>query len=256
MRTSCKLILLAGLLVLAASCSPRRYQYLRDVEYGETYPARQAPELRLQPEDRIAIQVFSSDPKLAAPFNTATGMDEGGRSVYTAAHYTVDQHGNIDFPVLGSLHVEGRTTIEVKEEIARQIVDLGYIKEPVVKVELDNFHITYLGESNNGILTVKGESLTVLEAVAQIGSLSTRARINDIMVIRTEEGQRQAYRVNLQTREVFDSPVYYLQQNDLIYIKPRGLRRSPDLQAVNSSLSPVLHIANVISNILVWMKLL
>ncbi len=157
--------------------------------------------------------------------------------------------------MLGTLPVEGRTTIEVKEEIARQIIESGHIKEPVVKVELENFHITYLGEHNNGILTVKGESLTVLEAVAQIGDLSQRTRINDIMVIRTENGVRQAYQVNLQTRDVFDSPVYYLQQNDLIYIKPRGLRTSQNLQAINSTISPIIHIANVISNILIWKKL-
>lgn len=250
------LILLAATAALLASCaSPRQVQYLRDVEYGEVYPASHAPELRLQPEDRLAIQVFSSEPKLAAPFNTVTGLDEGGNSVYTAAHYLVDKHGDIDFPVLGKLHVEGRTTIEVNNEITRQIIELGHIKEPVVKVELENFHITYLGETNNGILTVKGESLNILEAVAQIGSLSRRTRINDIMVIRTENGQRQAYRVNLQTKDVFDSPVYYLQQNDLIYIKPRGLRTSQNLQTINNTISPLIHIANVISNILIWRKL-
>ena len=250
------LILLAATAALLASCaSPRQVQYLRDVEYGEVYPASHAPELRLQPEDRLAIQVFSSEPKLAAPFNTVTGIDEGGNSVYTAAHYLVDKHGDIDFPVLGKLHVEGKTTIEVNNEITRQIIELGHIKEPVVKVELENFHITYLGENNNGILTVKGESLNILEAVAQIGTLSRRTRINDIMVIRTENGQRQAYRVNLQTKDLFNSPVYYLQQNDLIYIKPRGLRTSQNLQAINSTLSPIIHIANVVSNILIWRKL-
>ena len=250
------LFLLAAAAALLASCaSPRQVQYLRDVEYGEVYPASHAPELRLQPEDRLAIQVFSSEPKLAAPFNTVTGLDEGGNSVYTAAHYLVDKHGDIDFPVLGKLHVEGRTTIEVNNEITRQIIELGHIKEPVVKVELENFHITYLGEHNNGIITVKGESLNVLEAVAQIGSLSRQTRINDIMVIRTENGQRQAYRVNLQTKDVFDSPVYYLQQNDLIYIKPRGLRTSQNLQTINSTISPIIYIANVISNILIWRKL-
>ena len=124
-----------------------------------------------------------------------------------------------------------------------------------MKVELENFHITYLGENNNGILTVKGESLNILEAVAQIGTLSRRTRINDIMVIRTENGQRQAYRVNLQTKDIFDSPVYYLQQNDLIYIKPRGLRTSQNLQTINSTISPIIHIANVVSNILIWRKL-
>lgn len=250
------LFLLAAVAALLASCAaPHQMQYLRDVKYGEVYPAAHAPELRLQPEDRLAIQVFSSEPKLAAPFNTVTGLDEGGNSVYTAAHYLVDKHGDIDFPVLGKLHVEGKTTIEVNKEITRQIIDLGHIKEPVVKVELENFHITYLGETNNGILTVKGESLNILEAVAQIGTLTRRTRINDIMVIRTENGQRQAYRVNLQTKDVFDSPVYYLQQNDLIYIKPRGLRTSQNLQALNSTLSPIIHIANVVSSILIWRKL-
>ena len=256
MKTKISWILLAGVLLLSASCTTaRQISYLRDVEYGEQLAAHPAPELRLQPEDRISIQVFSSDAELAAPFNTFSGISQDEHPVTTAAQYTIDRNGNIDFPVLGTLHVEGLTLREVKEQIGGQIAEKGFIREPILRVELENFQVTYLGERTNGILEVENESLNLLEAMAQIGSLSAQTKFDDIMVIRTENGVRQAYSVNLQTKEIFDSPVFYLQQNDIIYIKPRGLRRNENWEAIQNIFTPFMYIGTIVSQLLIWAKL-
>ncbi len=249
MKTMRKLTLFACLLVLLASCTaPSRITYLRDMEYNQAYAAAKAPELRLHPEDQISIQVLSTDPALAAPFNASNGTEQGT----SVAQYTLDKDGNIDFPVLGVMHVEGMTVKEVKDRIASQIIEMGYIREPIVKVELSNFKITVLGEANNGILDVSGESINLLQVIARTGYVGDLAKVNDVMVIRTENGQRQAYSVNLQTRELFDSPVFYLQQNDIVYVKPRGLRSNVNVQAIMSGISPLFSITSILSTLLLW----
>ena len=215
------LSLAAGALLLASCASPVTLGYLRDMEYNVNYQARKAPELKLQSEDVLNIKVMSSDPELAAPFNSWTGTS-GGDLLTT---YTVDNNGEIDFPVLGSLKVEGKTIDEVKDEIVSKISTMGYIKEPIVMATLENFRVTVIGEVNE-ILRAEGESFNLIQAIAQMDIPRHSSRIDDVMVIRTQDGIRRAYQVNLQTKDLYDSPVYYLQQNDVIYVKPKGIRLS------------------------------
>ena len=124
MKTKLSLFLLGSLLMLASCATPATLGYLRDMEYDVDYQASKAPELKLQSEDVLDIKVMSSDPELAAPFNSWTGT--GGGELLTT--YTVDNKGEIDFPVLGALPVEGKTIDELKDEIAAKISSMGYIK--------------------------------------------------------------------------------------------------------------------------------
>ena len=249
-----RLIWLAVLAIglFAASCvTPSQVSYLRDVEYGVDYDARPAPELKLQPEDRIRVQVFSEDPTLAIPFNAGIITQEGNAVSTPLNGYTVDKDGNIDFPVLGLMQVEGKTIKQVKEMIAGQIQQLGYIKNPVVNINMENFRITIIGEMQPSVITVPGTSMTLLEAIASATVAQERRRITDVMVIRTENGQRKAYSVNLQKKALFDSPVYYLQQNDIIYVKPKGWRMSSTTQTIVQSLNMALSMGSMITSILV-----
>ena len=223
-----KLMLLSAVGVLLAACStPKKLSYLRDLEYNVPFEARPAPELRLKVDDRISIQVFSDQMELAAPFNAAGVNIEGEDGSLLSSTYGVDARGNIDFPILGELHVEGKTLNEVQKEISAEITRRGYIKDPVVKAELENFTVTVIGQMGAKILPVEGTSITILQVLAQIESKETEgAKLPDVAVVRTENGKRQAYSINLQTKALYDSPVFYLQQNDLIYVKPRGLKLS------------------------------
>ena len=141
MKASVKLALLAVVLSANACITPSKITYIKDMEYGKDYPAKPAPELRIQKGDQLSIQVFSSDPALAVPFNTGALTSEGV-GVTRAATYIVDSYGEIDFPVLGRLPLEGLTLKEVQKDIANRIINLGYIKEPVVSVNLENFTVT------------------------------------------------------------------------------------------------------------------
>jgi polysaccharide export outer membrane protein len=222
-----KLLLLPAVGVLLVACSsPRKISYLRDLEYNVPFEAHPAPELRLKVEDRISIQVFCEQPELAAPFNAAGVQIESEGGTLLSTTYGVDARGNIDFPILGEIHVEGKTLNEVQKEIAAEITRRGYIKDPVVKAELENFTVTVIGQLGQQILPVEGSSLNMIQLLAQLSGDLETAKIPDVTVIRTENGMRQAYQVDFQTKELYNSPVFYLQQNDVIYVKPRGIQLS------------------------------
>ena len=247
--------MLAALVALMASCTtPAKIAYLRDMQYDTPYLAKQAPELRLQVDDKLSIQVFSTDAELAAPFNVGNGLvGESGQGL-TATTYTVDKKGDIQFPVLGTMHVQGKTLNEVKEWVSSEIVRLGYIREPIVNVDMENFSITVLGETGRSVMPVQGNSINILQVIARSGGTTEYSKIPDVMVIRTEEGVRMAYSINLQSKDLFDSPVFYLRQNDIVYVKPRGFRTSSSLNAVMSALSPIFTAATAISTILILAK--
>jgi len=243
------------MVVLPVSCTtPARIGYLRDLEYNTEYAARPAPELKLKVDDQIAIQVYSVDPELSAPFNTGAGLTTGsGIEASMSSSYTVDGEGNIDFPVLGNIYVEGKTLAEVRKIIADEIARRGYIREPVVKASLENFTITILGQTGQSVMPVKGNSINILQVIAEAGGIAAEtAKINDIMVVRTENGERKAYTLNLQTKNLYESPVFYLQQNDLVYVKPRGLRMSNAGDLFLKIFSPAISAVSAIAYMLLW----
>lgn len=216
MKAKSFLTLLAAAVLLAACSSPAKLGYLRDMEYNVSYPAAKAPELKLQTNDNLTIHVYSTvDELLADPFNKGA-----------ADNFVVDYDGNIDFPVLGKIYVEGLTLNQVKEEIAHRINTSGYMKDPIVNINLNNFTITVLGETGKSVMPVPDNRINILQVIAQSGGTTTASKIRDIMVIRTEEDHRMAYSLNLQSKDIFDSPVFYLQQNDIVYVKPQGLQFS------------------------------
>ena len=226
------------------------------MEYNKAYDVIPAPELIIQPGDMLGILVSSEDPLLAAPFNGAsptTGV-EASLSASTPV-YTVNTGGVIQFPVLGSLPVAGKTTGQIEDEITRRIVFMGYIKEPVVNVQLSNFTVTVIGSAGNKIIESKGPSMNLLQAIAQTSGASERTKINDVMVIRTENGQRMAYQVNLQKKELFESPVFFLRQNDVLYIKPRATTLSVEGSTALAFANTFLTVLSIFTNYLLWSNL-
>ena len=255
MRTKCKWWILTAIFLLPLSCAtPAKIGYLRDMEYNEPQIARPAPELRLKVDDRLSIQVFADEPELAAPFNAILlprVKEQIGTSLLGTT-YGVDAQGNIDFPVLGTIHVEGKTINEVKKEIADEIIRRGYIKEPGVKIELENFTITVVGETETSVMPIEGGCVNILQVIAASGGTDEKAKIPDIMVVRNENGLRTAYTINLQSKDMFDSPVFWLQQNDLVYIKPRGLRLSTGGDLFLKIFSPAIAAISSIAYMLLW----
>ena len=245
------LILFATL--LASCASPSTLGYLRDMEYDVAYPAKQAPDLKVQPDDNLQIQVYSTiDSELAAPFNMGLGTASLGDN--NATVYTVSKSGEIIFPVLGTIPVEGLTLEEIRDMIADRINKSGYMKDPIVKIALQKFNVTVLGETGKSVMEIKENSFNLLQLLARSGGTTSSSKITDVMVIRTENGERKAYSVNLQSKDLFDSPVYYLQQNDIVYMKPKGLTMSTTGNTIVSSLQTVFSFITSIAYATWWLN--
>ncbi|MCT4013575.1 polysaccharide biosynthesis/export family protein [Elizabethkingia anophelis] len=200
------------------------------------YPVAEAPALRLQKNDRISIQVSAKSLELAAPFNTVAGTYKVGNdgNVTTgvdqssnAQGYLIDREGNIAFPVLGNLHVEGLTLEEVRDLIRNRLINDRLINEPIVKVEILNFKVSITGAIGNRVIDVPDGKMTLLEAITKAGGININAAPDKITVIREEDGMRRKIVTNIQSQEIFNSPAYYLRQNDIVYIEPRTTEVTP-----------------------------
>ena len=247
------LLLLSAALLAGACSTPAKTTWLMDLDYGTDYPAPPAPELVIQADDVLGIQVSSETPQLAQPFSLSQNLPSGDRAGRDNL-YLVDRDGNIEFPLLGFIPVAGKTLKEVKDHIAGEIRDKGYIKNPIVIVTLENFSVTVVGNVGNRVLPVKGNSINLLEVLANAGGITDNSKIKDVMVVRTENGQRTAYSVNLQKKDLFESPVFYLKQNDVVYVKPQGTRLNASGQTVMTFVSSALSLANIIAYLLIWTR--
>lgn len=255
-----KIILMGGLglaLFLNSCYSAKDMTYLQDMEAFKSYPMEEQNEVKIQQYDRLAITVAAKNPALATPFNLSNGtggvfsidnMSKASSDNKETKGYVVNQNGNIEFPVLGSLYVEGLTCSQVRDKIKKMLVDKGYIKEPIVVVDLLSFQISMLGEVNHeGIHTVQKKSLNLLEAIAMAGGLTDNARLDRVMVIRTENGKRTAYAHNLRLQEIYSSPVFQLQQNDVVYVEPNRYKPNGKRERIKSDFSLLLSIAAIVT---------
>lgn len=241
MKKTGVLMSLLAVLLLASSCATRKsYVYLNDMKMGQKYQFDAKHEAVVHRDDRLAITVSCKNPELAVPFNVQSGLIEVtgsgrvvGNSVNANKGYRVDVDGNIDFPILGKLRVEGLSVSEVKDLISQRIKDGNYINEPLVDVEFLNFKYTVLGAvGSNGTFTVEGDRITLIEALAKAGDVTSKARLDRIMVIREMGDSRQVFAHDIRSKDIFDSPCYYLQQNDIVYVEPKYKKKDMEDKSI------------------------
>lgn len=218
-----------ALLLLASCASPKKFVYLNDMEPGKQYPVNTETVTIVHENDRLDIKVTCRTPELAVPFNSQVGAyrlsADGGvtaAGVETVEQgYRVDADGNIIFPILGKLKVAGKSLKQVADMIEGMISEGGYIRDPQVSIEFLNFKYTILGATGAGSYSVDGDRITILEAIAKAGDLSKEARLDRIAVIRTVDGKQEIFFNDIRTADIFMSPTYYLQQNDIVYVEPK-----------------------------------
>jgi polysaccharide export outer membrane protein len=240
MKTT-KILLFASVLCLGltTSCiSNKKMIYLQGAtqDYALPHDIEDYFELRAQSDDQLAISVASKDVELLARFNNNT-LIGGGNNSQTGtntvnvssgvSYFRVDKEGNIEFPIFGTIHVGGMTTGEISKMIQKRMIEEGYINDAVVNTKIMSFKVTVMGDVKApGTQTYQGERLTILEALGKAGDLTNSAYRDNVLVIREENGKRRAYEVNLlDNQAVFNSPAYYLQQNDVIYVQPNKSQR-------------------------------
>lgn len=218
---------LMSVLFFVSCKAPDKVLYFQDIGQSLGHDTVSLEEVKIQKDDLLQVNIFASNPAVAKPFNQIAQIAEMGINISNLDQtaYLVDTDGCIDLPILGKISVAGMTTLEIKRIIAHQLVKKKLIIDPVITVRILNFKVSVLGEVKNpGIIEVKGERLTVLEALSKAGDLTIQGRRDHVAVIREVDGKRTVNYLDLKSKDIFDSPYYYLKQNDVVYVEPNNGR--------------------------------
>lgn len=222
-----------ALLFLGSCTTSRKVAYLQDVGTDVRRENTGQVAVTVQPEDKISIVINSKNPELADMFNLPMMTHRIGQpmnSTYNynqqVSSYTVDSNGNIDFPILGELHVAGLRREKIASYIKNELVRKNLVKDAVVIVEFLNMGVSVMGEVNRpGRFSIDRDHLTLLDAISMAGDLTIYGKRENVLVVRRENGGESFYRVNLcDSRSLYSSPVYYLRQNDMVYVEPNEVR--------------------------------
>lgn len=223
------------LFLLPACGTPEKVSYLQDLQRDLPLEVQQPQHLTLKPGDRLRITVFSRDRELSALFNLSSNGSNGGYGASSDGtangqrlSYTVDPDGYVEVPTLGPVHVAGLSRLEIAAKVKQQLIETKLLLDPTVIVDYAGLCFTVLGEvARKGRIEIPTDQITILEALALAGDLTIEGQRENVLVLRTEDGVQNAYTIDLtRTASVYDSPVYYLQQNDLIYVEPNAKRRA------------------------------
>lgn len=217
-----RLLLLLVLPLYFFSCKPVQKipNYLENVTDSTGKGEVKIPELKIQKNDILSINVYSAstDPRSDAPYNLPASAANAG--------FLVDAVGNIQYPQLGTIHVEGLTKQDLSAEIKKRLTTpVELLKDPSVIIRFLNFKVTILGQvGREGSVTVPGERLTILEALGLAGGITDYGKKNSVKIVRETNGQRETGIVDLSSKDIFESPYYNLVQNDLIIVEPTKQR--------------------------------
>ncbi len=183
---------------------------------------------RFKVDDFLSVVITAEDPEAAAVYNLPPnpsfnqGYQNGNPAPYG---YLVNSKGEITLPILGTMIVAGKDRMQVESEIKQKLE--GQLKNPTVLIQIQNFKVTVLGDVRTpGTFKIPNERITLLEAIGLAGDLRMTGVRNNILVIRDSNGVKTEYRVDLTSNEVFNSPAYYLEQNDVVYVEPNAAARS------------------------------
>ena len=226
------------ILMLGSCASSEKVAYFQNAVDGVVAQSEGLYDAKIMPKDILTITVSTTNPEAATPFNltvsntlNSTGQMYSGSGVLQT--YLVDNDGEIDYPVIGTIKVAGLTKNECQELVKSKIkAFLAEEENPIVTVRMSSYRVTIIGEVRSpGVIPVGTEKMSILEALASAGDLTIYGKRDNVMLIREEaNGQKTIHRLNLNDANIISSPYYYLQQNDIVYVEPNGV------QAKNSAI--------------------
>ena len=246
-----KLITMICLTLVVASCNAPKLGYFQDVQSGQVQELQQPKLVTVQPGDKLSIIVSSKDPGLAYLFNLPivgrykTSQSDVNLNASQVASYTVDENGEIDFPVMGKLLLKGMTRSQIATYIKNQLVSRELLKDPIVTVDFLDLFFSVMGEVNQpGRFLMDHDATTLVDALSRAGDLTINGKRENVLVMREENGKELAYRVDLTNlQSLYNSPVYYLKQGDMIYVEPNEKKARESTAAGNAFLQPTLWIS-------------
>lgn len=236
MKNNISKILIVLITLIISSCASKKdLIYFQGEQESHTKYEDYIP--RIQSSDMLAISITAADIKATEPFNQQSvyQLNSAMQNNPYAKVYTVDEQGNINYPIIGQIKVGGLTRTEAENELKSKLSK--YIVNPGVNINFTNFRISVLGEvAKPGNFTVPNERVSILDAIGMAGDLTINGVRSNITVIREQNGQKQTYNVDLTSKDVLNSPVYYLAQNDVVYVEPNSAKISASKFTPNYSL--------------------
>lgn len=227
--------------VAVVGCStPKDVAYFQDVNETVIPIETNTGEIKIEPLDKLSIVVKSQNPEFSSLFNLSINTDRTGSSMTPdgMSAYTVNSKGDIDFPLLGELHVAGMTRSELAGYI-KGLLSKDMVKDAVVTVEFLNTGFSVLGSVNRpGRFEFNRDRLTILQALSMAGDLSIQGQRENVLVMREESDGVHTYRIDLtKMQDVAKSPAYYLQQGDIVYVEPNEVAKRQSTVNGNNLLS-------------------
>ena len=218
-----KFLILTFVLIISSCAKRTELIYFQGDQQSITKYEEYIP--KIQSSDMLAISVSAADMKATEPFNQQSvyQINSGMQNNPYAKVYTVDENGNINYPLLGLVKVNGLTRVQAENLLKEKLSK--YIVNPGVNINYTNFRISILGEvTKPGSYIIPNERITILEALGMAGDLTINGIRNNIMVIREQNGMKNTYNVDITSKDILNSPVYYLAQNDVIYVEPNNAK--------------------------------
>lgn len=212
------IISIISIYIMTSCASKKDVVYFQDANNFETLIDENSFMPKFKVDDVVSIHVSTLDNEASAPFNLLTGAKQG--SIQSKQlDYLVDEDGEIDFPVIGKIKIAGLSPEEVRVLLQGKLSD--YLKNPIINIRLKNFTVTILGEvAKPGTYPVNGERITIFEALGLAGDLNIKGIRENVLVIRDYDGTKVYNRIDLTSKKALSSPVYYLTQNDVVYVEP------------------------------------
>lgn len=205
--------------MLFIACSTAKdVVYFQDATQFETLVDDNTFSTKFKVDDVVSIYVSVLDAEASAPFNLYRIAPEGGMRP-EQVDYLIDKNGEIDFPVIGKIKIAGLSPAETQDLLKSKLSE--YLVNPIINIRIKNFTVTVLGAVNRpGTYPINGEQITIMEALGYAGDISIKGRRDNVMVIRDFDGTKVYNRINLNEKDALKSPVYYLTQNDVVYVEP------------------------------------
>ncbi|OBQ55593.1 polysaccharide biosynthesis/export family protein [Tamlana sp. s12] len=249
-----KFIFILGLAIVLGACASREsVQYFQKIDYTKLSDSIAHTEPEIQVGDLLNITITATNAEAAIPFNlyeTPIIANSMNMNAARPLPYLVDTDGNINFPVLGQLHIAGNTTKELNTLLKEQLS--SYIQDPVINIRFTNFRVSVLGEVNRpGTFPVTNEHLSIIEAITLAGDLTIYGKRDEVLLIRMENGTKKYIPLDLTQKTILDSPYFYVKQNDIIYINPNKTKVNasvvgPNTSVILSSLSILLTVIGLL----------
>lgn len=242
-----------SLALFCASCTTNRnLVYMSDL--GDSTAIQEAilnkVETKIKEGDILSITVNTLSPESNALFNKGEMLTPGGTSAQTMVSqtsgatalsnvgYLVDKDGNINFPVIGSVSVEGLTLEQVRQKLTTEIAK--QTKSPIVNIRFMNFKVTVIGEvTQPGTFTLTNDKINILEAIGLAGDMTPYGKRENVLLIRESNGQRTLTRLNMNRKNITQSPYFYLQQNDVVYVEPDNEQKTAQADVRSQRMIPI-----------------